>query len=233
MISERIVKARKQKRLKQTELAGLLNVSIDTVRRWEQGKRAPTVDKLQPLADALDTTISYLTNDVDSPSSQPPVYVGQTDDSHVVRIPEQLVKIKVLSFSACMGSGFDNEGENVEVIDELLLPIGDVGVTGPEEPFAVEVQGQSMSPTIEDGVRVIVNPNIMPGRGEVCMARFLMRGYMRDAIKFYYPTADGGVVLKSSEKSGVPPMEFTAKELADGDVKIVGRVMSYNITVRL
>ena len=233
MINERIVQARKQKRLKQTDLAKLLNVSIDTVRRWEQGKRAPTVDKLQPLANALDTTISYLTGDIDIPEHLPPAQAPASEDVHVVRVPDKLVKIKVLSFAACMGNGFDNEGEAVDIIDELLLPIGDVGVMGPEEPFAVEVQGQSMSPTIEDGVRVIVNPNIKPGRGEVCMARFLARGYLRDAIKFYHPTPDGGVILKSSEKSGVPPMEFTAKEVNDGDVKIVGRVMSYNITVRL
>ena len=227
LVSNNIKYAREQKKISQAKLAEVLGVKSNTVWRWENQKATPSAETLMKIAEALDTSPATLL--VGGEIASPPT----VDDSHVVRIPEQLVKIKVLSFAACMGSGFDNEGENVEVIDELLLPIGDVGVTGPEEPFAVEVQGQSMSPTIEDGVRVIVNPNIMPGRGEVCMARFLMRGYMRDAIKFYYPTADGGVVLKSSEKSGVPPMEFTAKELADGDVKIIGRVMSYNITVRL
>ena len=227
-LKERIKERRKRSGLTQPEFARAVHSSLATIRRWESGRTTPDGEKIKDIAQVLNTTGAYLMGETDNPGKG-----DLLDESHVVRIPEQLVKIKVLSFSACMGGGFDNEGENVEVIDELLLPIGDVGVMSPEEPFAVEVQGQSMSPTIEDGVRVIVNPNIMPGRGEVCMARFLMRGYMRDAIKFYYPTADGGVVLKSSEKSGVPPMEFTAKELADGDVKIVGRVMSYNITVRL
>lgn len=67
MLKDRIIAARKRKRLKQTELADMLAVSIDTVRRWEQGKRTPNADKLKPIADALDTTIAYLTGDTNTP----------------------------------------------------------------------------------------------------------------------------------------------------------------------
>lgn len=232
-LNGRIKERRKQIRLTQPEFAKAVNSSLATIRRWESGRTVPDGDKIKEIAQALNTTGAYLMGETDNPNRSTDENISFDGEAYIARIPEKLVKIKVLSFSACMGGGFDNEGESVDIIDELLLPIGDVGVMGPEEPFAVEVQGQSMSPTIEDGVRVIVNPNIMPGRGEVCMARFLMRGYMRDAIKFYHPTPDGGIILKSSEKSGVPPMEFSSKEVNDGDVKIVGRVMSYNITVRL
>lgn len=67
MISKRIAMARKQKSWIQTQLADALGVSIDTVRRWEQGKRSPDADALQKLAHALDTSTGYLLGETDDP----------------------------------------------------------------------------------------------------------------------------------------------------------------------
>lgn len=67
MISKRIAMARKQKSWIQTQLSEALGVSIDTVRRWEQGKRSPDADMLQKLAQALDTTTGYLLGETDDP----------------------------------------------------------------------------------------------------------------------------------------------------------------------
>ncbi|MBQ7263692.1 MAG: helix-turn-helix domain-containing protein [Synergistaceae bacterium] len=219
----RIKHYRDQLGLTQEELAHKVGVHVNTIRRWEQGKQSPDARKLASLADAFGTTTAHLLDSGDAP---------QIED-RVMRIPDKLVKIKVLSIDACMGKGFDNDGEPVDVIDELWVAPGDVGIMGPDEPFAIEVHGASMAPTIEDGVRVIVNPNIPPGHGDICLARFLVDGWLRDAVKFYYPRQGGGFVLKASEGSGVPPMEFTSQDVEAGYVRIVGRVMSYSITVRL
>lgn len=67
MISKRIAMARKQKSWIQTQLADALGVSIDTVRRWEQGKRSPDADALQKLAHALNTSTGYLLGETDDP----------------------------------------------------------------------------------------------------------------------------------------------------------------------
>ena len=67
MISKRIVMARKRKDWIQTQLAEALGVSVDTVRRWEQGKRIPDTAMLQKLAQALDTSTAYLLGEMNDP----------------------------------------------------------------------------------------------------------------------------------------------------------------------
>ena len=252
MISKRIAMARKGKGWIQTQLAEALGVSVDTVRRWEQGKRTPDTDMLQRLARALDTSTSYLLGETDDPkryTSRLSELVG-TDgnessllitskhgisgsseaesplpESNVRLLSERIVEIPVYPISACMGKGFDNEGEACAAIDTLYLSRDSVGVDAPERPFALLVEGNSMSPAIEDGERIVVNPHITLGRGDVCLARIRSNGYLRDAVKFYFPRPGGGCILKSSETSGIPPLEFTPQEVKDNDVVIVGRVV--------
>jgi transcriptional regulator with XRE-family HTH domain len=55
-----IANLRKQRGITQKDLASVLNVSIDTVRRWEQGKRDPRAGELDKIAEALETNIPYL-----------------------------------------------------------------------------------------------------------------------------------------------------------------------------
>jgi transcriptional regulator with XRE-family HTH domain len=60
VLAERIAETRKRKGLKQTELAKEIDVSVDSVRRWEQDKRAPRTNELEKIADVLETTVGYL-----------------------------------------------------------------------------------------------------------------------------------------------------------------------------
>ena len=69
MFSERIRRLRKGKGLNQKELAEKLEVSVDSVRRWEQGKRSPDVEMLRNIARVLKTTVSYLSGETDDEAS--------------------------------------------------------------------------------------------------------------------------------------------------------------------
>jgi transcriptional regulator with XRE-family HTH domain len=60
ILGDRMSEARKAKGLRQIDLAKLLNVSIDSVRRWEQGKREPRASDLENIAQHLDTSIEWL-----------------------------------------------------------------------------------------------------------------------------------------------------------------------------
>ena len=53
----------------QEELASLLGVSYVTVSRWENGTMTPTMKYMPKLAEALNTTVSYLTGETDDPRS--------------------------------------------------------------------------------------------------------------------------------------------------------------------
>lgn len=222
---ERILSQRKRMGLSQQGLADRAEVSLHTVFRAEKGHNVQ-LDSLQKISRALGVSLEYLTEEVrsDGLDSKQYKYIAPSE-SNVQQIPGSIVEVPVYSFSACMGGGFDNEGEICTTIDTLYLSRNNVGVAAPEKPFALLVEGNSMSPTIEDGERIVVNPNILPGRGDVCLARIKTRGYLRDAVKFYFPRLDGGCILRSSETSGIPPLEFTVEEVKENDVVIVGRVV--------
>ena len=66
-IQQRIKERRKACKLTQEDVAGLLGVSIMTIRRWEWGQQVPTADVLPKLAAALNTTVGYLMGIEDNP----------------------------------------------------------------------------------------------------------------------------------------------------------------------
>ena len=66
-IGQRIKKLRKGK-MNQSELAALVGVSIDSIRRWESNKRPPRSVDLQSLAEILNTSVAYLVEETDDPT---------------------------------------------------------------------------------------------------------------------------------------------------------------------
>lgn len=65
-LGEKIRMLRKKK-YTQEKLAELVGVHVNTVIRWEKDTRLPDADKLKKIADVLNTTVSYLTGEVDIP----------------------------------------------------------------------------------------------------------------------------------------------------------------------
>ena len=55
-----IARRRKEKGMSQGELAERLHVTDKAVSRWETGRGMPSVELLEPLAEALDLTVSEL-----------------------------------------------------------------------------------------------------------------------------------------------------------------------------
>lgn len=63
---EKLIKARKNKKLSQTELAALVGVHYRTIQNWEKGHRKPAnFELLKKLADCLDVAVDFLCSDVD------------------------------------------------------------------------------------------------------------------------------------------------------------------------
>lgn len=61
--SEKIVKARNESNLTQDQLAELLNVSRQTISKWELDISVPETSKLTRLAEVLNVSIDYLLNE--------------------------------------------------------------------------------------------------------------------------------------------------------------------------
>lgn len=62
----RLKELRKMKKLKQTELAELLNVTYRTVQNYEAGNREPNIDKLIFLAGYFKVSLDYLVGRTDN-----------------------------------------------------------------------------------------------------------------------------------------------------------------------
>lgn len=71
MFSDRLAKLRKERGLTQKDLAERLDVSVDSVRRWEQEKRSPDVGMLNKIARALETTVSYISGETEDATPKP------------------------------------------------------------------------------------------------------------------------------------------------------------------
>ena len=59
-LGEKIKTRRRQLTLSQEKLAEMIDVHSNTIRKWEKNESAPDLKLLQSLAEALQTTVTYL-----------------------------------------------------------------------------------------------------------------------------------------------------------------------------
>ena len=60
---EKLMKLRKEKVLSQEELAEKLNVTRQTISKWDLGQSKPDMDKLQEMSTLFEVPIDHLIND--------------------------------------------------------------------------------------------------------------------------------------------------------------------------
>ncbi len=70
---------RKQKGLSQEELAGRLNVSRQTISKWEVGESAPDMDNLVSISELFGVSLDELVLDKTSEKEQPSVQVVRSE----------------------------------------------------------------------------------------------------------------------------------------------------------
>lgn len=66
--SERLKNLRKTKKIKQSELAEILNVGRSTVSMWETGMNIPSIDVADKIADLFGVSVDYLLGRTNKPS---------------------------------------------------------------------------------------------------------------------------------------------------------------------
>ena len=66
---ERLISLRKANELSQKALAAKINVSENTIQRYEYGTRKPTIDILIALADCFNVSIDYLAGRSNTPGN--------------------------------------------------------------------------------------------------------------------------------------------------------------------
>ncbi len=76
-VGERIFELRKSKVLSQGDLANKLNVSRQTVSKWENNMSAPEIEKLIMLSDIFDVTVDYILKGERAEKEIPPTVVTE------------------------------------------------------------------------------------------------------------------------------------------------------------
>lgn len=197
---ERIRELRERRNLTLQQLAERIGVSHQSVQSWETGKSAPKNKRLQQIAQALGTTREYL--------------IGFSDYPELIEVDEPGARVPVISWV---------KAGNMEQIVDIYEP----GVAEEftftharvkRHTFALRVEGDSMSPVLNPGMIVVVEPDMQPTPGHYVVARYqgmaTLKQLSSDGIDWYlkpanpeYPTRRVtedieiiGVVVEATQK---------------------------------
>ena len=200
-IGEKIREARELCRLKQSELAEKIDANTVTVSRWERNINVPNSTALKKIAAALNTTVAYLSGETDNPARSAPAE-QPLPESNVRPIPGPFVMVPVLGPESALCCGPGSEISDISEVEDKVQyyePVQKSWLTGTkgEKPYYItHVDGDSMEPLIQDGERVLVNPNEEVKHGDVAVVvwngRVIIRG-----VKF---ERNGNVRLVPSNK---------------------------------
>ena len=119
-VGSRIFELRMSKNLSQSALADMLDVSRQSVSKWETDSAVPDLDKLIKLCDVFDVTLDELTGRTDSMNGEP----GKTEIPSLPARTQQVFGyiLFALSFSAGLLLLFRgrNEGDFIIMVPVLL-----------------------------------------------------------------------------------------------------------------
>ena len=140
MNTERLVSLRKERRLTQSDLAKILNISQAAIGNYELGKREPDNGTISKLADLFHVSVDYLLGRSDEPSP-----AGLEDVPGIFPIKKK--KFPVLGNIACGEPTFAEEQR-----DAWIMASDDI-----EADFCLVAHGDSMTGAhIEDGDIVFI-----------------------------------------------------------------------------
>lgn len=119
-VGSRIFELRMSKNLSQSALADMLDVSRQSVSKWETDSAVPDLDKLIKLCDVFDVTLDELTGRTDSTNGEP----GKTEICSFPARTQQMFGyiLFVMSFSVALLLLFRgrNEGDFIIMVPVLL-----------------------------------------------------------------------------------------------------------------
>lgn len=190
---------RTKRHMEQSELAELLGrKSTSSISEWEKGSYAPKSGTLSDIAKIFSVTLTDL------------MEKDLTDPQTITEMVPSFVKIPIIGKIAC-GDPVDSE-ENIEGYTFEMaqgLPTGDL--------YALVADGESMSPTIENGSHVIIKKQSTVDDGQIAAVRFRESG----EITLKRIKRQGQTMLLVPDNKDFDPIIVTHENPAD----VVGRVI--------
>lgn len=112
--SEKLQKLRKEKKLSQEQLAEMLEVSRQSVSKWESGLTYPEMDKLIALCKIFNCTLDDLTNDEVSD-----IVIKQKQQTNLTNMIDELLNL--INRSYCMFQSLSGQQIGKMIVELLLL----------------------------------------------------------------------------------------------------------------
>ena len=149
--------AREAKGMTQVALAAYFNISKSAVNQWESGKNIPDQRKIAALAEKLELDPALLVRLAGIPAS------GQSQQAVMSPVPSPPGRPDIPVWASAEAG---SDGAMVLVNDPIDWIRRSERMQGVQKPFAFYVIGTSMSPAIEHGDQVVVNPSLLPAVGK-------------------------------------------------------------------
>ncbi len=164
-IGARIREARENKGLDQATLANKLDLATRTLQRWEKGEQVPDAMTLAKIGELTETLAHWLlTGEGAMYAHQNGGHERSGEEGLSAFRRVKLVRIPMLS---SVPGGRPNLIFHPDHIEKYIT-VDDVKDAN---AFALKVDGNSMSPRIENGDVIIVSPKREVRNGDICVIR--------------------------------------------------------------
>lgn len=207
-IGEKIKKLRKNKDMNQGELAKVVGVSLDTVSRWETGKRKPRYEDIVALASVFGIPLSEL--------------IDEFKENHLSILPDtssNFLWVPVVEIEACAGNG--SEYPDFQMTTTAMHPIMKTELLGhswQNSGYKIfPISGDSMEPRFSDGDNVLVSIDENLFTGNIVVVWWRGKLYIRGYINH------GNKVILKPLNAKYSPIEI---EAGDTDLHIIGKVIA-------
>lgn len=213
MYYENFEKLCKERGIRPADVSRGTGISTATLTSWKKGAYTPKSDKLALIASFFGVSLDYLMGVSASPLPKSPEW--QDADEFEAELDERPESVWVPVIGR-VAAGFR------KIMNEEILGFEPVDYDLAESGrfFALRIAGDSMEPEIKKGSTAIVRCQQDADSGDVCVVS--INGDEATCKKIQ--KTDNGIMLVSNNPA-YPPRYFSAKEIKDEPVTILGRVM--------
>lgn len=201
---------RNEKKYSQETMAKELSVSKSTIAMWETGKRLPSPELYEQIADYFNVDIDYLYGRT---NIRKKFHYDNQGNEYVLTGLSKGVTINVLGRVA---AGIPIEAiENIIDTEEISEQLASTG-----EFFGLQIHGDSMEPRMYENDVVIVRKQDDAESGDIVIA--MVNG--NDATCKRLMKYAGSIALLSLNPK-YEPMTFSEKDIEEKPVRIIGKVV--------
>jgi len=164
-IGTRIREARENKGLDQATLAAKLDVATRTLQRWEKGEQVPDAVALGKISGITGTLTNWLL------TGEGGMYAHQNGGRERTNGEKEFAFHRVKLIRIPMLSSVPGGRPNLIFHPDHIEKYITVDDVKDANAFALKVDGDSMSPRIENGDVIIVSPKREVRTGDICVVR--------------------------------------------------------------